>query len=153
MNPDNYIKEMLPTKRVLQLATSKNNMPWLCTVHFYNDEQGNIYWVSTKERRHSRELLDNKSAVATVVMHEDSPEEDYVISITIEGHVELINDPARIDQIATSYIDKLGKPSSVFDKVKDADDSLQLYCLKPHEISVFDNKNFPDNPKQEFNII
>ncbi len=150
MNKENYLKDLLPTRRVLQLATVKDNKPWLCTVHFYSDEQGRIYWVSTKERRHSLELSSNPHATATAVIHEDSPEENYVISITIEGEVVVVKDRETIEDMRNTYVPKLGKPESIIDQVLDANDSLELFCLVPSKVSVFDNKNFPDKPKQEW---
>lgn len=148
MNLEDYIK-VISTERVLQLATSRNNKPWLCTVHFYNDEQGNIYWVSTKERRHSKELIDNKNVVATVVIHEDNPSENYVISVTIEGLVETITEKQRVSKIINDYTQKLGKDGTLIQQILDPKDPFNLYILESKSIWIFDNKNFPNDPKQK----
>lgn len=85
-----YIREYLQTNNVIQLATAKDGQPWLCNVHFYADHDLNIYWRSTTERRHSKEIADNPKVAAVIKVHENTPQEDYVIGLTIEGTAELL---------------------------------------------------------------
>ena len=40
------IKNYLKTARVMQLATSVDDKPWACNVHFYSDDDMNLYWCS-----------------------------------------------------------------------------------------------------------
>ena len=52
------IKTYLQQVKVMQLATSHNSQPWAVNVHFAFNDKLNLYWMSTKERRHSRESKD-----------------------------------------------------------------------------------------------
>ncbi|MES2971687.1 MAG: pyridoxamine 5'-phosphate oxidase family protein [Patescibacteria group bacterium] len=50
------LKKYLASTNVMQLATSVDGRPWACTVHFYADDNFNLYWISTEARRHSQEI-------------------------------------------------------------------------------------------------
>jgi uncharacterized protein YhbP (UPF0306 family) len=150
MDPKQLAKEYVKQFNVMQLATAEDNDPWICTVHFYADDELNFYWVSSTDRHHSRHIAKNPLASATFVVHENTPEEGYVISVTASGKAEVVTDVA--DEIRKAYIAKLHKPANL---LPDSDDSANLqkfYRLKPDSIIVFDTKNFPKNPRQEFSL-
>ncbi|HVX57710.1 MAG TPA: pyridoxamine 5'-phosphate oxidase family protein [Candidatus Saccharimonadales bacterium] len=146
MNPKQLAKEYLRQIKVMQLATSENNVPWICTVHFYADDELNLWWSSRTDRKHSQQLANNPQASATVLVHENTPEKDYVIAVTAAGVVELVKDiPADIRQ---AYITKLDRP----DHLLPPNNMQEFYRLKPRSIVVFDTKNFSQDPRQEFTL-
>ncbi len=108
MDLKKLIKDYLKTARVMQLATSVNNQPWACTVHFYSDNELNFYWVSMSSRRHSTEIEQNPHAAITIKVHEDTPEKKYVIGISAEGIAKLMNNE-EVEKIGDKYISKLDK--------------------------------------------
>lgn len=135
----------------MQLATAANNRPYLCTLHYYSDNNLNFYWCSLLTRRHSKEIEQNKQVSSYVLVHENTPNEDYVIGITILGTAELIG--ADIDpKIVSSYNEKLDKDPDFVKDVISGKSPHKFYRLKPQQIVLFDNKNFPDNPRQEWKL-
>lgn len=134
----------------MQLATCEDNAPWLCTVHFYMDNDFNFYWVSQAGRRHSAQIAENANAAVTVVIHENTPEEKYVISVTATGLVEMLSDVE--PEIRRAYIEKLDKPPHMLPDPGDPENTNEFYRLQPHRITIFDTKNFPNAPKQEFEV-
>lgn len=86
------IKKYLQSKRVMHLATSVNNRPWVCNVHYYTDDDLNFYWISTLARRHSMEIEKNQNVAITIKVHEDTSDEQYVIGLSAEGKAELISE-------------------------------------------------------------
>jgi uncharacterized protein YhbP (UPF0306 family) len=67
MNVEAKIREYLPNVIHMSLATSKDNQPWVCEVHFAYDEDLNLYWRSLPSRRHSQELAANPRVAGNIV--------------------------------------------------------------------------------------
>lgn len=141
--------EYLQQTNVLQLATCVNNKPYVVNLHYYSDADDNIYWISTPERRHSQEIQQNPQACIVVKAHENTPEEPWVAGLTIEGSVEYLGeDPG--DGVAAAYVAKLDKPAKLPEDILSGINPHKFYKLTPTHISLFDTKNFPKDPKQEW---
>lgn len=151
MNLKQLIRDYLKTPRVMQLSTCANNHPWVCNVHYYSDDDFNIYWISTPERRHSKEIEQNPNVSITVKVHEDTPDEKYVIGISAEGAAEMMDDEDA-EEIAKKYISKLDKIPTLFEDIKSGRNPHKFYRLKTQNIVLFDVKNFPDDPRQEITL-
>lgn len=147
MKPEEIVKQHLPKINVMQLATSLNDQPWVCTVHYCSDEDLNLYWISRTDRYHSEQIKQNPQAAATILVHENTPDEDYVIGISIFGNVELIGE-AVDEKVGKTYTEKLGKPLQLIEDIASGKNPHKFYCLKPTQVVLFDSKNFPDSPRQ-----
>jgi uncharacterized protein YhbP (UPF0306 family) len=145
------IQNHLKKARVMQLATSADNKPWVCNVHFYSDDNLYVYWISTTERRHSRDIEKNPHIAVTIKIHEDTPKEPYIIGLSAEGKAELIVEK-EAKKIADQYKDKLGKPQSLIDDIFAGRNPHKFYRLKPMKFVLFDTKNFTGNPRQEYTL-
>jgi uncharacterized protein YhbP (UPF0306 family) len=143
-----YLKDV----RVMQLATCVNNRPWACNVHFYMDDDLNLYWISTPLRRHSQEIAQNPYVAATIKVHEDTPTEKYIIGITFEGKAEQLSND-EIGEVGEQYITKLKKDPSLLSDLQSGKNPHKFYKLMPENIVVFDTKNFADAPRQEYHLI
>src|ERR1019366_1117415 len=116
-NAQELIKKYLPNVNIIQLATSVNNQPWLCAVHFYSDANLNLYWLSTLERQHSQQLKQNPRTAAYFLVHENTPAEGYVIGILATGTVQLVGE--NIDeQIGQGYVKKLNKDLNLLTDIR-----------------------------------
>ncbi len=116
--------------RVMQLASVGDAQPWVCSVHFFADDELNFYWCSTPERRHSKEIAHNQRVAAAVVVHEDTPNEPYVIGISVEGGAVLANQKD-IGRIGDNYIQKLGKDPSLLQDILAGRNPHCFYRLTP----------------------
>ncbi len=145
------LHDHLKKARVMQLATSVNNKPWACTLHFYSDEDLNFYWISTPVRRHSQEIEKNPNVAIAIKIHEDTPTEKYVIGIAAEGIAELLSEN-EIEKIGNKYVDKLIKDPSILNDILSGKNPHKFYRLKATNIVLFDTKHFPDNPRQELQL-
>jgi uncharacterized protein YhbP (UPF0306 family) len=142
------VKQYAQSINIMQLATSVNDQPWACTVHYYSDEDLNFYWVSTLVRKHSQDIAQNPKVAAAILVHENTVEERYVIGISIEGKSELIGENVAT-QIGQNYIQKLGRDQSLLSDIATGKNPHKFYKLTPTKIVLFDSKNFPENPRQE----
>lgn len=148
------ITEYLKNKRVMQLATCVDNQPWVCSVHYCIDENLNFYWLSKDYRRHSEEIAQNNKAAITVKIQEDTPQADYVIGISAEGKASLLH-RKEVKKAIKLFNSKFGlKPSTQKALIQGSSPEI-FYKLKPSAIVLFDNKTFPDNPRQEveYNVL
>lgn len=148
---EEYIREYLKSNNVIQLATSADNQPWVCNVHYYSDKDLNIYWISTPDRRHSLEIAKNPKVAAVIKVHENTPEEEYVIGISIEGTAELLGasvDPAVVD----GYGKKHAKKPEMIADIKADKAPYKFYKITPKNFVIFDTKNFEGDPRKEWKV-
>lgn len=145
------INNYLTNTRVLQLATSRNNQPYCINLHFYSDLKMNLYFSSGANKRHSSEIATNNRVCAAIHAHEDSQSEPWVAGISIEGKCTIAT-TEEIEKIADEYCKKLGKDRSLIEKTLDTNSGVSMYKVTPSEITIFDNKNFPNNPRETLTI-
>lgn len=151
MSAEELIRKYVFDMKIMQLATCTKDQPWVCNLHYYSDDELNIYWLSTPDRRHSKELEENPKAGAAILVHQDSEDEDYVIGLSVEGVAEKV-DWHKYEQIVPNYGRKHGTSKTFLDSIIAGENAHIIYVLKPTKIVLFDNKNFPDNPRQEWNV-
>lgn len=123
---------------LMQLATVKDGKPWACTVHYANDRDLNLYWLSRPTRRHSEELRANPCVAGVIVQSHEIGQPAQ--GLQFEGLAE----------VADGLLKKSGQSAlkSRFG-MEGAEDHL-LYVLKPRRIVLFDTVRFPDQPQQEY---
>ena len=147
---ENLVKEYLPKANVMQLATSVNNQPWVCTVHYYSDDSLNFYWASTEARRHSAEIKQNQKVAAAILVHENTPAENYIVGISVEGTAKLLKEG--IGEAAEAYKEKLSKDPALIADILSGKNPHKFYRMIPSKIVLFDTKNLDGNPRQELNL-
>lgn len=150
MSVEELIRKYVPTKNVMQLATTRDNQSWSCNVHFYSDNDLNLYWISEPGRRHSLEIQDNPNVSAAIKIHENTVEEDYVIGIALQGTAELMGEFD--ENVAAAYKDKLSKNETFVDDMKNDRKPYKFYKLTPTKFVMFNTKDFEDNPRQEWTM-
>jgi uncharacterized protein YhbP (UPF0306 family) len=102
MQESDLIKKYLREGRVMQIATSIDSRPWVCTVYFVPDEQHNLYWLSLPARRHSLEIAkNNKIAIAIAVKFDKNP----IIGIQSEGSVAVVGDEETVKKVLPAYVE------------------------------------------------
>jgi uncharacterized protein YhbP (UPF0306 family) len=133
--------------KAMQLATVSDGQPWICTVYFVSDADFNIYWTSAKSRRHSKEIVaDPQTAIAIVkdVEHKQGMQITGEASIVSNRDVEMVN---------KLYGDKFGdKPVRLAEVKANDPDGRAYWVFKPTVISLWDEVNFPNTPKQEYRV-
>lgn len=150
MSPKELVNQFLPAAKIMQLATSANDEPWVCTVHFYSDDALNLYWISKPDRWHSWQISQNPQVAATILVHENTPDENYVVAVTVAGQAELVEP---IDEnVGQAFIKKLNREATLLEDIASGRNPHKFYRLKPERLVLFDTKNFPADPRQEFKL-
>lgn len=146
MDVPTLIKKYLQEPKVMQLATAEDGQPWACTVHFAADKDFNLYWISLPGRRHSKEIAKNKKAAATVpIKFPNHP----VVGVSFEGDAQIVS-LDDLETAADAYNKRFGLSDTFRKKLLEGTAEEKLYKLKPRLVVLFDQINFPDNPRQEW---
>jgi uncharacterized protein YhbP (UPF0306 family) len=144
------IQDYLQEAKLMQLATSSNNQPWICSVWFAADQDLNIYWFSSTTRRHSDEVLKNSQVAAAIVLPQtpaDTPR-----GLQLEGTAELLTEQADIDKAISVYADRIFSKETIKDLKENPEKPHAFYRIKPTQFVLFDMVNFPENSRRELNI-
>lgn len=144
------IEEYLDEAKTLQVATVSKNKPWVCTVFFAFDEKLNLYWLSKPSRRHSKELRANSSVAGTIVLphvHGQS-----VRGIQLEGTAEEIKEKTEAQQAMEFYANRFEIGSKRVSAIVNGTDGHLCYKLTPVRYVLFDEVNFPKDPRREYEI-
>jgi ribonuclease HI/uncharacterized protein YhbP (UPF0306 family) len=142
---EEYVDEFLALGTVMQLATSRENVPWISTVYFVADDERNIYWLSLPGRRHSEEVVDNPRVAVAIAIKQDMP----VIGIQAEGLVAIVDDAAIVEKILASYVKKYdGAGKEFHQRFVEGKNKHQLYKLTPSSMVLFDEVHFNAGPAQ-----
>lgn len=153
MDAEKLIQKYLRTKHVMQLATVREGQPWCCNVHYWADDDANLYWISTEARRHSQEIRDDQRVAAAIAVQTDEEVVGTpVIGIQVEGDAETIDDPNEVKRILRQYFDYHNKPEQLYEDILSGKNPYNLYRLKPRLYVLFDVQNFPDDPRQEWRL-
>lgn len=143
---ENYLKEA----KLMQLATSIDNQPWVCSVWFAADENLNIYWFSSAIRRHSEEIMKNqKVAVAMALPHtpKDPPR-----GLQLQGVAEMLTKQSDIDKAISVYKNRIFPEATIQKLLTEKENPHMFYKIKPTQFVLFDAVNFGDNWRQEYNL-
>lgn len=145
--------DYLNEAELMQIATVRDNKPWVATVWFAYDKNMNFYFISRKTRRHSLELKDNPSVAGAIV----KPHRTLGVKtrgIQFEGEaseVSLLELPNAFNLFVNRYPETKKFMKSVRDIVKNITDH-HIYKIIPSMIVLFDEVNFPDNSRQELKL-
>lgn len=146
MNKQNLIKKYLQDGRVMQLATSVGDQPWVCTVYYVMDRNFNIYWLSFPSRRHSQEISKNNKVAITVPVKFELP----VVGVQAVGIAEEVVDQATVKVVMDLYSSKYDAGHSFYENFKEGTNRHQMYKLIPSNFVLFDELNFPKASRQEW---
>lgn len=141
------IKEYLDSKKDMQLATVSNGKPWICTVYFVYDEEFNLFWTSGRSRQHSIEIMSDYSAAITIVK---DTEKKQALQISGKAYEVADDDLERVHKL---YQERYGKKDYDLEEMKKHDSEGRAYWVfKPDAISLWDEVNYPDSPKQKYEV-
>lgn len=137
--------------KLMQLATSMDNYPWLCHVWYVRDDENNIYWISRKTRRHSLEIDKNPNVACTFHKYFDGGlMEDKGQALILSGTAEcLVGDSCK-----PAYALYAKRYPKILDFQSEDEFVLgsghhYFYKLTPKSAIWWDEVNFPENPRQK----
>ena len=145
----NYVVRYLDEARLMQVATCVDGQPWCCTVYFAHDNLNNLYWISLPDARHSQEIGQNAKVAGTIVLPHTygGP----VRGLQFEGTARAIFDDEEIRRLSAAYSERFGRAALASDLIS-GQNPHYLYQIKPEYFVLFDTRNFPNQPRQEWRL-
>lgn len=150
MDLKSLIRNYLQEAKLMQLATSINEQPWICSVWFAADEDLNIYWLSSTTRRHSKEIMKNKKVAGAVAIPQTP--QDPPRGLQFEGTAELLTKQKDVKKAMSVYAGRIFKKENIIEFMENKEKPHRFYRIKPTQFVLFDAVNFPENSRQELNI-
>lgn len=145
MDVGELIDTYLPKQHMMQLATCIDGKPWNCTVYYVHDKDRSLYWASLPTRRHSREIAENPDVAITIPIKHAKGEK--VVGIQAEGRAELVQPNESNRPIVQAYADKFRRDEAWVNDFTAGKNQHQLYKFTPRNFVLFDDVNFPGNPR------
>ncbi len=147
MNINELIPKYIAESELMQLATVRDNKPWICTVHFVEDSDLNLYWLSLPSRRHSQDIEKNNHVATAIAVKRNKP----VVGIQAEGTASIIQDKETVKTIMKKYVEKYSIGGNFFDNFVAGKNQHVLYKFTPENFVLFDEMNFQgDMVRQEW---
>ena len=128
----------------MQVATTRGEQPWLCTVYYVADEQRNLYWLSFPSRRHSQELTENEKVAIAIAIKTDKP----VIGVQAEGVAVKVVDVNVVATIMELYNAKYDAGHQFYDNFVNGTNQHVMYKFTPKQYVIFDELNFLGDGRQ-----
>ena len=144
------IVEYLSSAKLMQVATSREGQPWICTVFFAFDNNLNLYWISKPDSRHSEEIRQNEKVSGTIVLPHKIGEK--VRGIQLQGVAKKLSDKTEAADAMDYYAERFSTPKERVKAILDNTGGYVVYKITPQTFVLFDQVNFPDNPRQEYNL-
>lgn len=107
MNVEQAIRDYIQGVIHMSLATASGGRPWICEVHFAYDEDLNLYFCSTAERRHSAEIAANPRVSGNIV--EQHAQGDKPRCVSFEGTAEQLSDVGGDHPAHLAYFGRFGR--------------------------------------------
>lgn len=137
-----YLDEVV----VMNVATVSGEQPWCATVLFAADNAHEIFWLSSPDARHSKEIAANDRVAVTI-----APPYQYGQAwqgLQIEGTVKEVA-PEETEEQFQAYAERFRAHYRLSD-ILNGMDNTRLYRLKPSLFVLYDEENFPTEPRQEW---
>lgn len=150
------LKELVSTyleeAKLMQVATSKDNKPWVATVWYASDEDLNLYFISRKARRHSLEIKENPAVAGAIVKPHLEGSGEKVAGLQLEGEAELCFGDTLVEARGLYFAKYPAAEHIPLETFEDPNFTAAFYVIRPKAFILFDEVNFPDNPRQELKL-
>jgi uncharacterized protein YhbP (UPF0306 family) len=143
-----FIADYLREARLMQLATSLDDQPWVCSVWFAADSDLNIYWFSSITRRHSKELLKNKKVAGAIALPQTP--DDPPRGLQFEGTAQVLEEKKDVDGAIALYEGRIFPREKIKAFMEHRIKPHKFYKITVAKFVLFDAIHFPDNARQEY---
>lgn len=142
------IKKYVAKSSLMQLATVRDDRPWVCSVYYVVDSKLNLYWLSYPSRRHSQDIAHNANVAVTIAVKQDMP----VVGVQAEGRATMVKNVALVAKIMPLYIKKYGVGKNFLKNFSLGTNRHALYCFEPSRFVLFDEATFGHDNSQELHM-
>ncbi len=144
--------EFLQSQKLFTLATTNSSTPWVANVYMCSDEKGTLYFISSKDTRHSQEILANDSvAFATAWFNpDDSTDRKGVQGTGICRIAETEDEITKGVKLHNAKCPEF-KERITIKWIHDNDKDSKVWIITPKYIKYWNDRK-PETKEQEFNF-
>jgi uncharacterized protein YhbP (UPF0306 family) len=146
MNVEQVIRDYIKDIIHMSLATSKNNKPWVCEVHFAYDDNLNLYFRSLMSRRHSQEILENPVVAGNIVQQHQLT--DKPRGVYFEGKARHITSDEYIQKAFECFSKRMGLDEKIIEEAS-RDDGHKFFKIEVNKYYLFDSRESKPSQKYE----
>lgn len=132
---ESIIREYIDQIVHMSLATVKDNRPWVCEVHFYYDDELNLYFMSSKKSRHVQELIANPFVAGNIVTQHFKNQK--VRCVDFEGTVEML-EGTEVEESYRLYVARYGESEGLLNEIR-KDGEVGLFKITVNNFFLFDS--------------
>jgi uncharacterized protein YhbP (UPF0306 family) len=146
-NIEEVIRSYLPEVIHLSLATSVDDKPWVCELHYVFDTDLNLYFRSTPLRRHSQEIEKNHHVAGNIV-------KQYAVGqkprgVYFEGTAEMLTDVNEDHPAYKLYCERFSTNHSILEEAQ-TENGHKFYKITVNKFYVFDS--IDSQPSQKYEL-
>jgi uncharacterized protein YhbP (UPF0306 family) len=146
MDVEQVIRNYLPQMIHMSLATSANNKPWICEVHYVFDAELNLYFRSTLQRRHSQEIAANPQVAGNIVTQHSLGQKPQ--GVYFEGKAELLENVDENHLAYKLYSERFGLGTKILEEARQ-ETGHKFYKITVHTFYLFDARESSPSKKYE----
>jgi uncharacterized protein YhbP (UPF0306 family) len=133
---EKIIRDYIPQIVHMSLATLNGSRPWVCEVHFAYDDDLNLYFVSSKNRRHSQEIEANPYVAGNIVTQHHKHQK--VRGVYFEGQAKRLEDVDENHPGYIAYTERLGGREGMLKEIS-KDGEAGMYKIMVENYYLFDS--------------
>lgn len=133
---EHIIRGYIPQIVHMSIATVKDNKPWVCEVHFAYDDELNLYFCSSLDRRHSMEAMENPVIAGNIVTQHFKNQK--VRCVDFEGSIELLKDIDDTHPGIRAYAERFERGGSLLEEIK-KDGNTGFFKITVDDYYLFDS--------------
>ena len=135
-DPIALAREALDASYLMSLGVSDEQGIWIADVIFVHDDECNVYWMSSEDRRHSLAIASSPNVAAAITATGGPGEPE--LAVQMSGVAEMIDAVSR--EVVLRYFRKRNKPEPAEDFVVLED--RRWYVLRPNRIELINGALF-----------
>ncbi|MGF7228910.1 MAG: pyridoxamine 5'-phosphate oxidase family protein [Candidatus Saccharibacteria bacterium] len=141
------IREYISQIVHMSLATSVDNKPWVCEVHFSCDDDLNVYFRSMSDRRHSQEIRQNPNVAGNIVTQHFMKQK--VRGVYFEGTCEELGEVDENHPAYKATAARYGEASKI-EATTDSAEGPRYYKISVKNWYLFDG--YESTPAQKYRL-
>jgi uncharacterized protein YhbP (UPF0306 family) len=145
------LREYLSDGKLMQVATvGRGGEPWLASVWYAADDQLRLVFASNLARVHSEDIRANPMVSGAVVAMSLEGLGQRVRGVTFSGRANQCSGPD-VEEAFHTYATRWPRAAELFpvQSLIEETTPMRLYRIEPSRYVLFDEVNFPDQPRRE----
>lgn len=138
------------SKHKLMAVATYGDFPWIASVYYSFDQDLNIYFLSSPDTLHCKQIEKNNRVAVTIA---DSRQEVSKLKsgLQLSGTAKRISDIAKMKHALSLWKSALGvkDPELTYENMAGKIISGRMYMITPERIKLFDQKLFPVDDGKE----